>query len=261
MGRVVLAVAQQALLAPLGAERLLLGVREPGGRFTVVTTDASNGPAAGRPQFAWSKAAPIFAALRSQGVGGPGIVGDCDGRILFRYAMAVPGSSEEIVAGVILDEEPADTNAVRAAVGSAVYSLLRISDADIPDASVIVSLESDSDGSAASVSLLADNDLRTVRRTGPSSAHSTATATLDARSPGMRLRFADQVAVDGEAVSLVVVDAPGVGAVIGASNMSSPGTIAPALAVMKAVNWAERDRAMTTDRVSVEASLTARLSA
>ncbi|MFW2380706.1 MAG: hypothetical protein ACN4GZ_03025 [Acidimicrobiales bacterium] len=242
--RVVLAVLQQALLTPLGIERLLLAVKERDGRFTVLSTDASNASEPGRPEFRWSQAGPIITSLRRAQPGGRGAVVECDDRDLYRYASSVAGSNQQVLVGAILTRIPDDISLLHAAVSSAVYTLLPDSDRDIPDASVSVSVESDTDGFRSTVGLAADSGAKMVSRRASRTAMATAQATVAASDSPLELRFADQVAVGGVPISLVVADSP-VGAVVGASDLAIPGTIAPALAVLKATNGVSRIQAET----------------
>lgn len=235
--RIVLAVAQQALLTPLGAERIVLGLRRPEGRFTVITTDASNRPEGGRAKFLWRDAAPIIAALRTQPVGGSGDLVSFHEQFIFRYAMEIEGSSEQVVVGVVLNERPVDARPIHAAVCSALYTLLPQSDSAIPDASVSASVTSAEDGVTASVWTIADPAPQLGEFTAPTAVEAIAQATIISAKAVVGLRFADQVAVDGEPVSLIVADTES-GAVIGASAASA--MIAPAFAVLKAANAAAR---------------------
>lgn len=235
--RIVLAVAQQALLTPLGAERMVLGVRRPEGRFTVVTTDASNRPERGRAKFLWADAAPIIAALRTQPLGGSGDVVALNDRFIYRYAMEIEGNTEQVVVGVILSERPESISKIHAAVCSALYTLLPQSDSAIPDASVSVSVAETQEGPAASVWTVADPAPQLGEFTAPTSVEAVAQATIRSSGLDLGLRFADQVAVDGELVSLIVADTES-GAVIGSSAASEK--IAPAFAVLKAANAARR---------------------
>ena len=235
--QIVLAVVQQALLTPLGADRMVIGIRRPEGRLTVVTTDASNRPGRGRPRFLWSEAAPIIAALRTQPVGRQGDLVPFGDRCIYRYAIEVEASSEQVVVGVILNERPDDISPIHAAVCSAIYTLLPQSDSEIPDASVSVSTTDAEAGVAATVWTVADPVPKLGEFTAPTSVEAIAQATVASSDCGLGLRFADQVVVDGTPVSLIVADSDA-GAVIGASAAS--GAIAPAFAVLKAANAARR---------------------
>ncbi|NNF53604.1 MAG: hypothetical protein HKN03_04075, partial [Acidimicrobiales bacterium] len=64
VARIVLAVTQQALLGPLGIRHLVVGVRSPGGRLEIVTTDASNSAQDGSSGFQWTQAVPLLGAMR-----------------------------------------------------------------------------------------------------------------------------------------------------------------------------------------------------
>ncbi|NNE94431.1 MAG: hypothetical protein HKN24_00195 [Acidimicrobiales bacterium] len=233
--RVVLAVLQQALLTPLGADRLVLGVKGIHGRLTVVSTDASNAPERGRSQFRWSRALPIIGSLRRQRPGTAGSIHEVAGRFLYSYAIAVENSTDTVVLGVVLNHEPERVRPLHAAVSSALYSLLPQSDGDIPDACVAVSVESAEAGFRSTVGYSGDHDVVTVQSAAATVAAATAAATIGASTAPLRLRFADQIAVGQVLVSLVVADGPA-GSVIGSSDLSSPGTVAPAIAVLKAAN-------------------------
>jgi hypothetical protein len=227
------------MLTPVGAERLLLGVKAADARFTVVTTDASNLTDPGRPSFMWSHAAPIIASLRQQGPDGQGSVVEYGDRYLYRYSMSVAGSSEQVVAGAILNVAPSGIAILHAAVSSAIYTLLPESDLGIPDACVAVSVVSEPGGFSATVAYAGDEGVVRARSTASTVPMSIAQATVEASRAPLRLRFADQIAVGGTPVSLIVADSP-VGVVVGSSDLTTPGSIAPALAVLKAANVVAR---------------------
>jgi hypothetical protein len=236
---VVLAVLQQALLTPLGADSLLYGVKRADGRFTVLSTDASNLPAAGRPAFLWSKAAPVIASLRQQEPDGLGSVVECGDRYLYRYSRSVAESRDQVVVGVLFKAAPNDIAALRVAVSSAIYTLLPESSDELRNTSVSVSIGSEANGFSATVSYRTGPNLVRATKTATTVALATAEAAVEASGASLRLRFADQIAVAGTPVSLVVADSAE-GAVVGASDLVAPGTVAPALAVLKAARVVAR---------------------
>ncbi len=242
--RVVLAVLQQALLTPLGTERILVGVKGFDGRFTVLSTDASNLPEPGRPRFLWSHAAPIIASLRQQRPGVPGSVIECGNRLLYRYAQVVPQTRQQVVVGAVLKQVPTEIAALHAAISSALYTLLPQSGRDIPDASVSVSVQSDDPGYKATVAFAGDTGVVKVTSRARTVAMATAQATIEASGVPLRLRFADQIAVAGTPISLIVADSTA-GAVVGSSELATPGNVTPALAVLKAANAVSRIEAET----------------
>ena len=237
--RVVLAVLQQALLTPLGADRLVLGVKGIDGRFTVVSTDASNLPERGRPEFLWSQAVPVIGALRSQEPETAGTVHEFGERFLYSYSISVDRSTDTVALGVVLNRRPERIRPLHAAVSSALYSLLPQSDRDVPDACVTVAVESAEAGFRSTVGYAGGHDVVTVQSEAASVAAATANATIGASTAPLRLRYADQIAVSEVIVSLVVADGVA-GPVIGSSDLSAPGTVAPAIAVLKAANAQRR---------------------
>ncbi|MBT8241719.1 MAG: hypothetical protein KJN63_10875, partial [Acidimicrobiia bacterium] len=204
--QVVLTVLQQALLTPQGAEQLLVGVKGVDGRFTVLRAEACTVPPRGRPPFRWSQAAPILASLRLQSPGGSGSVVECGGRYVYRYSRVIDRTRQEVVIGVVLGRVPPDNGPLHAAVSSAVHTLLPESDRHIPDGSVSVSVDSHLQGFTATVELAGQRGPAQASGVARTVATAIAQSTVEASGVPLRIRYADQRAVAGSPVSLIVAD-------------------------------------------------------
>ncbi len=249
LARLVLSVTERALLGPLGVERLLVGVRTPDGRLSIVTHGASDGPTG----FSWSGAAPFISALRRAEAGCGGSIVWTGDRWIYRYGAAVEGSEEVVVVAAVMTGQPTGLPGLHAAVGSAVYSILAESDASIPEASIVVSVASKDRGYEVSVARAGEHGYEPVIRSAPTVEVATAECAAVLAETDLVVRFADQKAVAGVPVSIVVADWPGVGLVIGASENATPSAVSPAIAVFKASNACRR---LTAERASAPAPVT-----
>lgn len=242
VARIVLAVTQQALLGPIGIRYLVVGVRSPGGRLEIVTTDASNSAHDGSSGFLWSEAAPLLGAMRCVAAQRPasGVLAGNSSVVV--YASAVQGSSRQVVIAAVSERMPneAELDRINAALTSAVYTILVESDAAVPDASVVVDTRMIEGGVEASVSRAGWNHNQPVVRTGRSVTDAVAQGAAQLVDPALVVRYADQKSVLGTMVSLVVLEAGGIGAVAGATGMDAPGSVATAIAVIKAADACAR---------------------
>jgi hypothetical protein len=236
VARMVLAVTQRALLGPLDVERLLICVRGPGGRLELAMTGSPNRPT-GMP---WGQAAPFISAMRRTRPGTDGSIVRVDDHWVYRYAVAVEGTEEVVVVAAIMADRPPSLAGVHAAVGSAVYSILAESETSIPDASLVVSVASNERGYEVSLARAGVHGNEPVTRSGATVDVAIARCAAALAGNELTIRFADQKAVQGESVSIVVVDSPEVGTVIGASGHVAPGVVSPAVAVFKAANACSR---------------------
>ncbi len=238
VARIVLAVTQQALLGPIGIRHLVVGVRSPGGRLEIATTDASNSAHDGSSGFHWSQAAPLLGAMRCVVAQRPASAVLAGNSSVVVYASAVQGSSSEVVIAAVSERMPneAELDRINAALTSAVYTILVESDAAVPDATVVVDTRMIEGGVEASVSRAGFNQNRPVVRTGRSVTDAVAQSVVQLVNPALVVRYADQKSVLGTMVSLVVLEAKGIGAVAGATGMNGPGSVATSIAVIKAAD-------------------------
>lgn len=242
VARIVLAVTQQALLGPLGIRHLVVGIRSPGGRLEIVTTDASNSAQDGSSGFQWTQAVPLLGAMRRVIAQRPasGVLAGNSSVVV--YASAVHGSSSEVVIAAVSDRMPneSEMGRVNAALTSAVYTILGESDAAVPDASVVVETRMIDGGVEASVARAGFNRSQPVVRTGRTVTDAVALSAAQLVDQAVVVRYADQKSVLGTLVSLVVLEANGIGAVAGATGMNGPGSVATAIAVIKAADACAR---------------------
>ena len=255
VARIVLAVTQQALLGPVGIRHLIVGVRSPGGRLEIVTTDASNSVHDGTSGFLWSRAAPLLGAMRCVAVQRPATGVLAGNSSVVVYASAVEGSSREVVIAAVSEQMPnePELNRINAALTSAVYTILVESDAAVPEASVVVAARVIEGGVEASVTRAGFNHNRPVVRTGRSLTDAVAQSAAQLVDPDVVVRYADQKSVLGTMVSLVVLEADG-GGVAGATGTNASGSVATAIAVIKAADACARieaERRNSSEALSV----------
>ncbi len=256
VARIVLAVTQQALLGPLGVQRLIVGVRTPGGRLEITTTDASNRLAEPGAGFKWSEAAPLLGAMRRATVQRPATAMLAGSTSMVVYATAVEGSLSEVVVAAVSLQMPneADLRRINAALVSATYTILSESDAAVPDATVVVQTHAVSGGFEATVARAGFNRNEPVVDSGSSVSDAVARSTVRLVDRSLIVKYSDQKSVRGTLVSLVVLEAEGIGAVAGATGLGGSGSLATAIAVIKAADACDRIEAEATLSRSVEIS-------
>lgn len=250
LGRLVTAVMTDALLPGLGIDRVVYAVRSPAGRLMLAPVGEGRVGCIGGP-ISYGDLATVVGRLRTAEAGGPPRLDDSTVPQVVTYGIDA-GSAGWLVTAALCCRTPTGEELphVHAAVSSGLRSLVQESlgtgYASLPQVSIRLS----GDGFLARLSGMGGADA--VEHRGVTAADAVARAAASASQRDIVVRFAAQKAVGSAIITLVVADVDGVGPLVGATGLDRPSIVAPALAVQRACDAADRVLAESTSDDAVE---------
>ncbi len=253
IGRLVTAVITDALLPGLGVDRVVYAVRSPAGRLALAPLGDQAVGCTGGP-ISLAELATAVGRMRTVEPGGRVRFDDSTEPPVITYAMDA-GSLGWLVAAGLCTRKPdgAELEQLHASLCSGLRSLVQeslgVGFSSLPQVSIRLS----GDGYVASGRGFAGAGDDLVEGRGSTAVDAVARAAASASHRDVVIRFAAQKAVGSAVVTLVVADVDGVGPLVGATGLDRPSIAAPALAVKRACDSADRFTAESSTGVSVEA--------
>lgn len=238
VGRLVTAVAANALLPGLGVDRLILGVRRPAGRLSIaplgeLASLSDNG------RVSLIELAAVVGRARTTVPGEPPRLEQTAAGPVITYTVDAGWVGDIVAAGLCARVPGGDEHSqIHAVLGSGLRSMAAELDGDGPWSVPEVTLRQGDDGFYARIS--GSDGEAGSEWVGASTAEAVARAAAAAAGPPVTIRFAAQKAIADRVVSLVVAEVDGTGPLIGATALDCPSTAGPALAVHRAVAAADQ---------------------